>query len=262
MDMGLNGKCAFVAASSKGLGKACAIELAREGTNVMLSGRNEAELQKVKQEIQEIAAGKIDYVVCDISKSENIKQAIQTTVNKFGTIDILINNAGGPPTGSIDKLTDEDWYNAFDLNLLSYVRFIREVVPYMKEQKSGRIINLASSSVKQPIPGLLLSNTFRTGIVGLAKTLSIELAPFNILVNTVSPGRVATDRIHELDAIKAKQLGVSIEQVREDSEKTIPLGRYGKVEEFGKVVAFLASSASSYITGSSMLIDGGMVKSL
>lgn len=262
MDIGLNGKSAFVAASSKGLGKACAIELAREGAHVMLSGRNEAELQKVKQEIQEIAAGQIEYVVCDITKGEDIKQAIQATINKFGTIDILINNAGGPPTGSIEKLTDEDWYKAFDLNLLSYVRLIREVIPYMKEQKNGRIINLASSSVKQPIPGLLLSNTFRTGIAGLAKTLSIELAPFNILVNTVSPGRVATDRIHELDAIKAKQLGVSIEQVREDSMKTIPLGRYGEVEEFGKVVAFLASSVSSYITGSSLLIDGGMIKSL
>jgi 3-oxoacyl-[acyl-carrier protein] reductase len=262
MDLGLNGKLAFVAASSKGLGKACAIELAREGADVMLSGRNEAELQKAQQEIQEIAAGKIEYAVCDITKTEDIQKAVQAAIHKFGTIDILINNAGGPPTGGIDKLTDEDWYKAFDLNLLSYVRLIREVLPYMKEQKNGRIINLASSSVKQPIPGLLLSNTFRTGIVGLSKTLSIELAPFNILVNTVSPGRVATDRIHELDAIKAKQLGVPIEQVRDDSIKTIPLGRYGEVEEFGKVVAFLASGASSYITGSSLLIDGGMVKSL
>lgn len=238
------------------------MQLACEGTNVMISGRNESALQKTRSEIQEVAAGKVDYVVCDITKIEDIQNAIQFTVNNFGTIDILINNAGGPPPGNIEKLTEDDWYQAFNLNLLSYVRLIREVVPLMKEQKSGRIINLASSSVKQPIPGLLLSNTFRTGIVGLAKTLSIELAPFNILINTVSPGRIATDRTYELDSIKANQLGISIEQVREESKKTIPLGRYGEVEEFGKVVAFLASSVSSYINGSSLLIDGGMVKGL
>jgi 3-oxoacyl-[acyl-carrier protein] reductase len=262
MDLGLQGKVALLSASSKGLGKACAMELVREGTNVMITGRNEAELQKTTQELQSLSAGQVAYTVCDITNKDDIVEAVRATIEQFGQIDILINNAGGPPTGGIEKLTDEDWLKAFELNLLSYVRFIREVIPFMKEQKGGRIINLASSSVKQPIPGLMLSNTFRTGIVGLAKTLSLELAPYHILVNTVSPGRIGTERIEELDAIKAKQQGISIEQVREESKKTIPLGRYGEVEEFGKTVAFLASDASSYITGTSLLVDGGMVKGI
>ena len=159
-------------------------------------------------------------------------------------------------------MTDEDWYYAFELNLLSYVRFIREVVPGMKDQQSGRIINLASSSVKQPIPGLILSNTFRPGVVGLSKTLSEELAPYNILVNTVSPGSIATDRIQSLNQTRADKQGVSIEEVERKAKSSIPLGRYGEVSEFGKVVAFLASDVSSYITGSSLLIDGGSVKSI
>ncbi|GGD97938.1 SDR family oxidoreductase [Paenibacillus nasutitermitis] len=261
MDLGLNGKVALVAASSKGLGKACAMELAREGAYVMITGRKEAELQKAKQEMDQLA-GKVEYLVCDITKSGDISYAVETTVKRFGKIDILINNAGGPPPGSVETLTDEQWYKSFELNLLSYIRFIREVLPYMKEQKSGRIINLASSSVKQPIPGLLLSNTFRTGIVGLAKTLSQELAPYNILVNTVSPGRIATDRIKELDGNRAEKTGKTIEQVAEEAHKGIPLGRDGDVEEFGRTVTFLASSASSYTTGVSLLIDGGMVKGI
>ncbi|MFC5649924.1 SDR family oxidoreductase [Paenibacillus solisilvae] len=262
MELGLKGKAALVAASSRGLGKACAKELACEGVNVMLTGRCETELQKTKLELQALGGGNVNYVVCDITQKADIANAVKSTLESFGRIDILINNAGGPPTGGIEKLTDDDWYKAFELNLLSYVRFISEVIPYMKEQRSGRIINLASSSVKQPIPGLILSNTFRSGIVGLAKTLSSELAPYNILVNTISPGRIGTERIEELDAIKAKQQGISIEQVREESKKTIPLGRYGEVEEFGKTVAFIASEAASYITGSSLLIDGGMVKGI
>ncbi|MFE4714149.1 SDR family oxidoreductase [Paenibacillus sp. NPDC056722] len=262
MDLNLTSKTVFIAASSRGLGKASALELAKEGANVMLSGRNEEELKLAKEELQQVAAGQVEYVLCDITKPEQLKAAVLRTVDLFGTIDILINNAGGPPAGTFEKFTDEDWTQAFELTLLSYVRLIREVLPYMKNSRAGRIINLTSSSVKQPIPGLLISNTFRLGVMGMAKTLSIELAPYNILVHTVAPGRIATDRVRTLDEIKANQTGVPIEQVEADSRKTIPLGRYGKPEEFGKVVAFLASEASSYMTGSTVLVDGGMIKSM
>lgn len=262
MDLGLKDKVAFVCASSKGLGKACALELAKEGAHVVISGRDEKELQESKKQIQSLADSEVDYVVCDITKKEDIEKSIKYTVEKFGKVDILINNAGGPPSGNFEKFSDDDWYKAFDLNLLSYVRFIREVLPYMKEQKWGRIINLASSSIKQPIPGLLLSNTFRAGVVGLSKTLSIELADSNILVNTIAPGRILTDRVRTLDKIKSEKLGISVEEVETESKKTIPLGRYGDTEEFGKVVAFIASDVSSYVTGSSIIIDGGMVKSI
>jgi len=262
MDLGLKGKVAFVACSSKGLGKACAMELAREGAHVMISARNEDTLRQTAKEIREVATGEVSYIVCDILQPDAIIQAVQTTVAQFGTIDILVNNAGGPPAGSFDTFQDEDWLHAFELNLLSYIRFIREVLPYMKKQRSGRIINLASTSVKQSIPGLLLSNTFRTGIAGLSKSLSQELAAYNILVNTVAPGRVATDRIRYLDETKANALGVPVEQVVEQSLQSIPLGRYGNVQEFGKVVAFLASDAASYMTGGTLFVDGGMVSSL
>ncbi len=262
MDLGLKGKVAFVAAGSKGLGKATALALAEEGANVMISSRNEEELVKTVAEIREVAKGKINYVVCDITDENEIKQAISRTLSEFGTIDILINNAGGPPAGDFEKLSDENWYHAFELNLLSYIRFIREVLPIMKEKRYGRIINFASSSVKQPIPNLLLSNTFRAGVLGLSKSLSNEFGEFNILVNTVSPGRIYTERIEELDNIKAQKIGISVEEIRQQSENTIPLGRYGKTEEYGRVVAFIASDVASYINGSSLLIDGGMVKAL
>nr|WP_237691003.1 SDR family oxidoreductase [Paenibacillus caui] len=258
----MKGKVAFVAGSSKGLGKACALELAKEGVRVMLSGRNEEQLSLAKAEIAAVAPGMVDYAVCDVTQPEQITAAINKTVNAFGTIDILITNAGGPPSGDFAKFTDKDWMSAFELNLLSTVRLIRETLPYMKEQKSGRIINLVSSSIKQPIPGLLLSNTFRLGVVGLSKTLSVELAPYHILVHAVAPGRIATDRVRTLDEIKAKATGKSVEQVEIDSKANIPLGRYGNPEEFGKVVAFLASDAASYMTGSSILVDGGMIKSI
>ncbi|MFD1039346.1 SDR family oxidoreductase [Virgibacillus byunsanensis] len=262
MDLGLHGKVAFICASSKGLGKACALELSKEGAIVVISGRKEKELKEASEEIQSISKNEVGYVVCDLTKKEDIENAIKYTVDKYQKIDILINNAGGPPSGSFEQMDDENWYKSFELNLLSYVRTIREVLPFMKEQNSGKIINLASSSIKQPIPGLLLSNTFRTGIVGLSKTLANEFAEHNILVNTVAPGRVATDRVRSLDQIKADKLGISIDEVQKQSKGNIPLRRYGQPEEFGSVVAFIASDVCSYVTGSSVIIDGGLIKAI
>jgi 3-oxoacyl-[acyl-carrier protein] reductase len=261
MDLNLQGKTALVIASSQGLGRAVAEQLIQENVNVVISSREEGKLQKVQEELQQIGKGRVAYHRADITNVEDIRSLVQFTRDTFGTIDILINNAGGPPGGKFEQISDEDWQKSFELNLFSYIRIIREVLPDMKKS-GGRIINIASSSIKQPIPGLILSNTFRLGIVGLTKTLSVELAPYNILINTVAPGRIATDRTDHLDQLNADKQGISREAATDQSKKTIPLGRYGTPEEFAKVITFLVSEASTYITGSSVLVDGGMVTSI
>jgi 3-oxoacyl-[acyl-carrier protein] reductase len=261
MDLNLAGKVALVVASSQGLGKAIATQFVEEGAHVMITSRDETKLQAVKKELEQIGKGKVAYCQADITNADDVKSLVKHTNEVFGKIDILINNAGGPPGGGFEKFADEDWQKAFELNLLSYVRVIREVLPDLKKE-GGRIINIASSSIKSPIPDLILSNTFRTGMVGLSKSLAEELAPFNILVNIVAPGRIATDRVAFLDQLKADKLNLTKEEVVEKSKTTIPLGRYGKPEEFAKVVVFLASDANSYVTGSSILVDGGMVKAI
>lgn len=261
MDLQLQGKVALVVASSQGLGKAVATELVKEGAHVMLTSRDAAKLEVVQQELALLGKGSVAWHRADITKAEDIQALVAATRERFGKIDILINNAGGPPAGTFAQLSDDDWQRAFELNLLSYIRLIREVLPDL-QQTGGRIVNIASCSVKQPLPGLILSNTFRLGIVGLTKTLAEELAPYNILINTVAPGRIATDRLLYLDQKRAEQLGISREEVAEQAKGQIPLGRYGTPEEFAKVVTFLVSAASTYITGSTLLVDGGMVKGI
>ncbi|WP_442599301.1 SDR family oxidoreductase [Neobacillus sp. D3-1R] len=261
MDFNLRGKSVLIAASSQGLGRAIAEMFLAEGANVMISGREEDKLKNVATQLQTNSNGTVYYKKTDITKAEDIESLVAETVEKLGTIDILINNAGGPPAGNFESITDEDWYKSFELNLLSYVRMIRAALPYLK-RNGGKIINIASTSIKEPIPGLILSNTFRTGIVGLAKTLSQEFAPYNILVNTVAPGRINTDRVKHLDEVTAKKLGSTREKVETEAKNNIPLNRYGSPEEFAKVVVFLASDANAYMTGSAFLVDGGMVKSI
>ncbi|MGG0892999.1 SDR family oxidoreductase [Cytobacillus horneckiae] len=261
MELNLRGKVALVQASSQGLGKAIALQLAKEGVKVMISSRNEEKLQAVQQEFKNEHGLEVLYHVADVTSASDLKALAAKTVEMYGTIDILVNNAGGPPGGTFEELSDEDWEHAFQLNLLSYVRNIRAVLPELKKS-GGKIINVASTSIKLPIPGLLLSNTFRLGIVGLTKTLADELAQYNILINTVAPGRIATDRVDYLDQLSADKRNVSKEQVKEESLKKIPLGRYGTPEEFANIVTFLASDVNSYVTGSSILVDGGMVRSL
>ncbi|HET7579252.1 MAG TPA: SDR family oxidoreductase [Bacillales bacterium] len=263
MDLGLKGKSVIVTAASKGLGRAAAKQFAAEEAYVLIASRNETELQNTKQEIRgETGNDSVEYVVCDMTNPKDIEKLGAKAVELYGTVDVLVNNSGGPPAGGFDSFGDEDWQNAFELNLLSFVRTIRAVLPYMRMNGEGRIINIASSSIKQPIDGLILSNTFRAGIVGLAKSLSQELAQDNILINTVGPGRIATDRVASLDQTHAKQLGLSPEALRENQEKSIPLGRYGRPEEFAKAVVYLCSGANSYMTGQALVIDGGMVKAL
>lgn len=261
MELNLTGKTALVVASSQGLGFAIAERLVREGANVMITGRVEEKLKRKVQELESFGTGKAAYQKTDITNVDDINRLVGTTADTFGGIDILVNNAGGPPAGSFEDLSDEHWQAAFELNLLSYVRLIRAALPYLKQQ-GGKILNIASSSIKEPIPGLILSNTFRTGIVGLSKTLASEFAPYNILINTIAPGRIATDRVRHLDQVNADKLGVDRETIELQAKAGIPLKRYGSPEEFANVAAFLLSDANSYMTGNSLLVDGGMIKAI
>lgn len=260
MDLGLKNKSILVLASSKGLGKAVALKFAEEGARVMISSRDEEQLKATVDEIVNKTGAKVNYQVCDIKNPQEIKLLVNQTVALNGTIDVLVNNSGGPPAGGFDKFADDVWQHAFELNLLSYIRTIREVLPHMRKQQEGRILNIASSSIKQPIDNLILSNTFRTGVIGLAKSLSQELAQDGILINTVGPGRIATERLNELDQIKADNQAVSYETIKAQSELSIPLGRYGQPDEFARTIVFLGSGANTYITGQMVLVDGGMTK--
>lgn len=261
MDLKLKGKTALVVASSQGLGKAIAAELAKEGANVMLTSRSEEKLKATKEEIGKTASGKVAYATADITNPDDIRRLVQETRDTLGPISVLVNNTGGPPAGTFETFSDEDWQKAFELTLLSYIRLIREVLPDMKEQ-GGRILNNASASVKQPLDNLILSNVFRMGIAGLSKSLSQELAADNILVNTIGAGRISTDRIVSLDQTRAEKQGISEEEERHASESSIPMQRYGEPEEFAKVAAFLVSGANTYMTGQTLLVDGGLVKAL
>ncbi|WP_026909234.1 SDR family oxidoreductase [Paucisalibacillus globulus] len=263
MELGLEGKSVIVMAASKGLGKATALQFAKEGAHVVISSRNEVDLIAAVKEIQESTSNNnVTYKTCDVTNSKNIKELVQFAADKNGTIDVLVNNAGGPPAGGFEKFDDAAWQNAFELNLLSYVRAIREVLPYMQRQKRGHITNFTSSSMKQTIDDLILSNTFRAGVVGLAKSLSQELANDNILINTIGPGRIATDRVAQLDQIRADKLDMTYEEVKASTEGSIPIGRYGQPEEFAKQAVFLCSAANTYVTGQTLLVDGGLVKAL
>lgn len=262
VDLHLQQKTAIVVASTKGLGKATALCLAQEGANVTICGRDEAALASVRAELEQ-ATGRAPFaIIVDVTKEEDIKRLVDETVRHFGGVDILINNSGGPATGTFDQLTDEQWVKAFELNLLSYVRAIRAVLPHMRAKQFGRIINFASSSFKQPLENLILSNTFRTGVLGLAKTLSAELGPDGILINTIGPGRIATDRVAQLDSMRADALNTDTDDVRRKWEAMIPLGRYGQPDEFARMVTFLASGANTYVTGQAFLVDGGLVRAI
>ncbi len=262
MDLGYEGKVALVAASSKGLGRASAEALASEGANVTISGRDEETLAETASQIQDKTGTEVAYLVADVSRADDVENLVSRTVERFGGLDSLVTNAGGPPAGGFEAFADEDWQRAFDLNLMSVVRLIRAALPYLRESDSPRIVNFTSSSIKQPIQNLLLSNVFRTAVLGLAKSLATELAPYGILVNTLGPGRIATDRLFSIDSNVARNQGISEDEVRRRSISQIPLGRYGEPEEFARVATFLASPANTYVTGQALLVDGGMVKAL
>lgn len=265
MDLGLKGKRVVVLASSKGIGKEIAKAFVREGAEVLITSRNAENLLSAAQEIQVEFGG--DYPgphteVCDMTNIDELDNLFRGAVDKLGGIDVLVNNAGGPPSGAFMDFEDEDWQKAFELNLLSFIRATRYAIPHMQDAGEGRILNIASSSIKEPIDGLILSNTFRNGIVGLSKTIAREYAGENILVNTLGPGRIQTERVEELDEARAKQKGISPEEVQAEQESHIPAGRYGTPEEFARTAVYLASFANTYLTGQSFVVDGGAVKAL
>lgn len=260
MDLGLKDKAVLVMASSSGLGKATAMEFAREGAKVMLFSTSADKLAEAQADIERETGNKPGCTTGDVTRQEDIKKAVAETVGRFGPVFALVNNAGGPPAGTFDSFADEAWQKAYELNLLSYIRAIREVLPSMRQLGKGRIVNFTSSSVKQVLDNLILSNTFRMGVMGLSKTLSQELGKDNILVNVMGPGRIGTARIDQLDKIRADKAGISVEQVYQNAVKGIPLGRYGTPGEYGRLAAFLCSEANTFITGQTILVDGGMTK--
>ncbi|MBI4067443.1 SDR family oxidoreductase [Candidatus Gottesmanbacteria bacterium] len=263
MNLGLTNKVAIVLGASKGLGKGVAKALAQEGVNVVIGAREEKTLSKTARDIQKLTKSKILAIPTDVGKSKNLETIVERTVKEYGKINILVNNAGGPPAGIFESIKDEQWQKAFEQNLLSAVRLIRLVLPQMKKSGSGRIINMVSTSVKEPVDNLILSNAIRASVIGMAKTLSREFAPFNITVNNVCPGRFLTDRIRHLYNIDERSAqGVSPEKVYSEAVKDIPLQRLGNIEEFGALVAFLASEQAGYITGTTIQIDGGLVRSI
>ncbi|WP_068615163.1 SDR family oxidoreductase [Paenibacillus tuaregi] len=262
MDLGLEGKSVFVAAASKGLGKASAEAFAREGAKVTIASRSEEHLIRAAEDIEASTGQKVAVIQMDATSQDDIARAIRTTVQTQGGLDVVVTNAGGPPGGTFADMQDEDWQKGYELNLLSVIRMIGEALPHLRSAGSGRIVNLASTSIKQPIEGLILSNVFRAGVQSLTKTLAGELADSGILINTVAPGRIATDRITELDSKRAESEGSSLEEIQSRIVKGIPLERMGEPEEFARVVAFYGSWANTYVTGQSILVDGGMVRSL
>lgn len=256
MDLGLKGKVALVAAASSGLGRASATALAQEGARVAILSRRPDEIEKVATEIGGLA------IVCDLSKAADIDAAVATAQTQLGPVDILVNNCGGPPAGTFDSITEDQWISSFEQVFLSALRLTRAVLPGMRQRRWGRIINIVSTSVEQPIPGLIVSNAYRPAIAGWAKTLSSEVAADNVLVNCVSPGRIHTNRTATLDKFASEKSGRSMEEIQKDRSAAVPLKRYGEADEFGAMIAFLASERASYVTGSVVRVDGGAVSSI
>ena len=258
MDLGLNGKVALVAASSKGLGKASALALAREGARVTICARTQADLEATEREIREETHADVLAVAADLSTAEGVQQVVAATVERFGGVDVLIDNSGGPKPGRFAEFTDEDWLQAFAVVTLNFVRFVREVVPHMREKGWGRIVAIQSSSVKEPVDNIDLSNGTRPGIAGLMKAIMPDLAKDGITINLVLPGIVLTDRIrHTL----AGPPGVDDATIQAHVAATVPAGRLGDPAEVGDLVAFLASERAAYITGAVYQIDGGKIRS-
>lgn len=262
MDLLLHEKVALVTASSQGIGKAVALSLAQEGVRLAICSRDQQTVQNTADEIRSKTGATVLAVAADVSKGEDCERLVKTVVQEFGTIHVLVNNAGGPPTGKITAISDREWEKGVQLTLMSMVRLTRSVLPLMERQQWGRIISLVSLAAKQPIDELLISSTLRPGILGLSKVLANQYGKFGITVNTVCPGYVLTKRMEELSQSRSKEKSMTYEEYLKDSARNIPIGRLGKPEEIGDVVAFLASPKAAYINGANILVDGGQAKGI
>jgi len=262
MDLGLRDRVAIVAASSRGLGKACALELAREGARVVICAREPASLAAAAGEIASATGADVFPLEADLTDDAQIRRLVDGTLDRFGRIDVLVTNNGGPPAGYFGDFDDEAWLAAHQLTLLSAVRLIRAVLPTMRAQQWGRIVNITSVSVKQPIDNLLLSNVYRPGVIGMAKTLSAQVAAEGITVNNVAPGYTRTDRVLDLARARAAASDQTVDEVLAGIVADVPMQRMGEPGELAALVAFLASEQAAFITGATIQVDGGYVASL
>ena len=262
MDLGLRGKVALVSASSKGLGRAIAEELAAEGANLIVCSRGADALRETANSIRKSSGVTVVEVSADVSEQSGIDRVAKTALDKFGKVDILVTNSGGPPGGAFESLTPEMWEAATRLLLTSAVGLARVLLPGMKERRWGRILNVTSIAVKQPIDGLMLSNSLRAAVTGYARTLANEVAPFKVTVNNIMPGYTRTDRFEQLAHAAGERSGASAQDMFAKWEQEIPIGRVGEPREFAALAAFLVSERASYITGSSIAVDGGWIRSL
>ena len=262
MDLGLRDRVAIVGGSSKGVGLATALAFAREGASVTVCARHEADLRKAEMDVARYSSQHhVLAVPADLSRIEDIRRVVRATFNRFGRIDISVNNIGAPPLGRPSELDDEEWEGALEQNFLSVVRMSREVVPYMKQGQWGRIVNRLSISVRQVLDGMVLSTSSRMAVVGYSKMLANELAPFNITVNSVLPGFIQSDDPESLDGTTAPEREPSSPGAQKDGAKAVPMGRLGTPEEVGDLIAFLGSERAGYLTGASITLDGGALQS-
>ncbi|MCH8800342.1 MAG: SDR family oxidoreductase [Chloroflexi bacterium] len=262
MDLGLKDKIAIIGGASKGLGRACAQVLAEEGAKVAICSRTSADLEKAADEIRESTGAEVMTYAADLDKLESITGLISSTVEKFGGLDILVNNSGGPPLARAVDATEEQWETAVQRSLLFFGRMCRESIPHLKQRGGGRIINILASTVYNPIPNLALSGATRMGVIAYSKSLADEVGRDGILVNNVCPGSILSERMLSNVTSRAKELGISVEDGLANRAKETALGRVGEPEELANLVAFLASDKSSYITGTTILVDGGLVRSV
>lgn len=261
MDLGLNGKVALVTAASQGIGRATVDAFAREGARLAICARDAEALERAAAEVRARFDVEVHPIACDLTQPDEISAMVERVLALCGTVHVLVNNAGGPPAGTVDQVSDAQWQRAFEITLMSAVRTTRAVLPHMRRQRWGRIVNVSSYSVKQPIPDILLSNSLRLAVAGWAKTLAGEVAADNVLVNTVAPGWTRTARVTQMLAARAAGRAVEPAEIEAQIVRNVPAGRLGEPEEIADVIVFLGSERASFVTGTLIPVDGGIVQS-